>query len=144
MMSTKHGDGNSYKSGDEINQIDWNRKVFFSHVTDYFRKIIAIRKEHPAFRMTKPEDIQKHLKFSKNYMPGVVAYEISENANSDTWRFIQVIFNNNPRQIDFTIGKRKWKVIANEFAVDEYGLTEHLSDTVSVPEVSMMMLVSEG
>jgi pullulanase len=144
MMRTKRGNGNSYKSGDEINQIDWSRKALFSYVTDYYRNIVEIRKKHPAFRMYKTEQIQKHLKFSKHYMTGVVAYEISEYANGDIWKFIQIIFNNNPHPIVFPVEKRKWREIANGLAVDEKGLTEHTSDTVFVPSVSMMMLVSEG
>jgi len=143
MLRTKRGNGNSYKSGDEINQLDWSRKAMFSYVFDYLRKLISIRKNHPAFRLNQTDQIKKHLTFSKHYMPGVVAYEISENANGDDWRFIQVIFNNNPHPIVFSVEKRKWKEIANGLAVDENGLSEHTSDSIFVPSISMMMMVSE-
>jgi pullulanase len=142
MLRTKRGNGNSYKSGDEINLIDWSRKALFSYVTDYFRKLIAIRKKHPAFRMTKTEQIQKHLTFSKHYMPGVVAYEISGFANGDSWQHIQVIFNNNPSPIVFPVEKRNWIEIANGLAVDENGLSSHHSETAFVPQVSMLLWVS--
>jgi len=144
MLRTKKGNGNSYKSGDEINHIDWSRKTLFSYVNDYFRKLISIRKKHPAFRMDNTEQIQKHLKFSDHYMPGVIAYELSEFANNDQWRFIQIIFNNNPHPIVFPVERRNWKEIANGIAVDENGLSEHTSDTIFVPAISMMMMVSEG
>jgi pullulanase len=142
MLRTKRGNGNSYKSGDEINLIDWSRKALFSYVTDYFKKLIAIRKKHPAFRMTKTDQIQKHLTFSKHYMPGVVAYEISGNANGDSWQHIQVIFNNNPSPIVFPVEKRNWIEIANGLAVDENGLSSHYSETAFVPQVSMLLWVS--
>jgi pullulanase len=144
MLRTKRGNGNSYKSGDEINLIDWSRKALFSYVTDYYRKLIAIRKKHPAFRMTKTEMIQKHLKFSGHYLPGVVAYEISENANGDSWKYIQVIFNNNPDPVIFPVEKREWIEIANGLAVDENGLSRHNSDTLFVRGISMILLVANN
>jgi pullulanase len=142
MLRTKRGNGNSYKSGDEINQIDWSRKALFSYVTDYYRKLISIRKNHPAFRMTKTEQVQKHLKFSEHYMPGVVAYQLAENANGDSWRTILVIFNNNPDPIVFPVEKRNWIEIANGLAIDENGLAHHESHSVFVMPLSMMMIVS--
>jgi pullulanase len=143
MLRTKRGHGNSYKSGDDINQIDWSRKALFSYVTDFFRKIIAIRRKHPAFRITHTELIQKHLKFSEHYMPGVIAYELADHANGDEWKYIQLIFNNNPHPIVFPVEKRQWKEIVNGMAVDEKGLSEHTSDSVFVSNLSMMMLVSD-
>jgi pullulanase len=92
--------------------------------------------------MEKTEQIQKHLKFSEHYMPGIIAYELSEHANNDDWQFIQVIFNNNPHPVVFPVEKRKWKEITNGLTIDEKGLSEYYSDTVFVPAVSMILLAS--
>lgn len=143
MLRTKKGHGNTYKSGDEYNMIDWSRKAMFSYVTNYFKALIEIRKRHPAFRMVSTRQIQQHLKFSKKYIPGVVAYEIRNHANGDEWKNIQVIFNNNPTPVVFPVKLRKWKEVVNGLAVDESGLVEHESHSVFVPPVSMMMLVEE-
>lgn len=143
MMRTKKGHGNTYKSGDEFNMIDWSRKAMFSYVTSYFKKLIELRKKHPAFRMTSTEMIQKNLHFSNHYMTGVVAYEISNNANKDSWKNIQLIFNNNPSPVIFPVEKRKWTEIANGLAIDENGLTCYIAHSVFVQPVSMMILISE-
>jgi len=142
MLGTKRGNGNSYKSGDEINQIDWSRKALFSYVTDFYKKLIAIRKNHPAFRMPTTAMIHEHLKFSSHYMTGVVAYEIGENANGDSWKHIQIIFNNNTKPIIFPVEKRHWIEIVNGLAIDEKGLANHQSHSVFVPPISMMLIVS--
>ncbi|MCF8359514.1 MAG: type I pullulanase [Prolixibacteraceae bacterium] len=142
MLRTKRGNANSYKSPDEVNMIDWSRKAMFSYVTRYFQKLMVIRKKHPAFRMTSAEMVKKHLKFSEHYMPGVVAYELSKNANGDDWKHIFVIFNNNPDPVIYPVKKRIWKEIANGLAVDENGLSQHESHSVFVPPVSMLMLVA--
>lgn len=143
LLRTKRGNGNSYKSGDEINQIDWSRKALFSYVTDYYRKLIAIRKKHPAFRMNKTEQIQKYLRFSKDYLPGVISYEIGDFANGDSWKTIQIIFNNNPDPVIFPVENRKWTEIANGLAIDENGLSCHQSHSVYVPPISMMLIIAE-
>jgi pullulanase len=142
MMRTKHGDGNSYKSGDEVNQIDWSRKALFSYVNNYFRKLIDIRKKHPAFRMDSTNKIQTYLKFSNYYLLGVVAYTLEPNANGDSWKHIEIIFNNNPNPIVFPVEKRNWTEIVNGLAIDENGLSKHSSHTVFVQPMSMMMIVS--
>lgn len=143
MLRTKRGHGNSYKSDDSINMIDWSRKALFSYVTEYFKGLISIRKNHPAFRMTKTEQVQTHLKFSSHYMPGVVSYQLKDHANGDTWNRILIIFNNNPNPIVFPVKRRKWREIVNGLAIDENGLAEHISHSIFVPAISMMLLVSE-
>ncbi|MDA3927918.1 MAG: type I pullulanase [Prolixibacteraceae bacterium] len=143
MLRTKKGHGNTYKSGDEYNLIDWSRKAMFSYVTEYYKKLISLRKKHPAFRMKSVKQIQKHIQFSDHYMPGVVAYKIGEFANGDTWKNIQIIFNNNTTPIIFPVEKCKWTEIANGYAFDEDGLTNHQSHTVFVQACSMLLLVAE-
>lgn len=143
MLRTKKGNGNTYKSPDEYNLIDWSRKAMFSYVNEYFRKLIALRKKHPAFRMTDTSMIQKHLKFTHHYIPGVVAYELGEFANGDSWRYIQIIMNNNLSPIIFPVKKQNWTEIASGMAIDERGLSCYNSHSVFVPPVSMMILVAQ-
>ncbi|MGF7140956.1 type I pullulanase [Roseimarinus sediminis] len=143
MLRTKKGNGNSYKAGDEINLIDWSRKAMFSYVFDYFKKLIAIRKKHPAFRLPDTASIQKHLRFSDHYLPGVVAYTLGEHANNDSWKQIQLIFNNNSTPIVFPVEAREWTEIASGLAIDEQGLKVHRSHSIFVPPLSMMLLVSK-
>jgi pullulanase len=143
MLRTKKGHGNTYKSGDDYNLIDWSRKAMFSYVTNYFKKLIEIRKNHPAFRMSHTEQIQQYLSFSSKYIPGVISYKIGEHANDDTWKHIQLIFNNNPSPVVFPVRKRNWKIVANGLAIDENGLVQYETHSVFVPPVSMVMLVGE-
>ncbi|MDG0963243.1 type I pullulanase, partial [Bacillus paranthracis] len=47
---TKQGNENSYNANDEINQLDWDRKEKEIETVNYIKGLIAIRKEHGAFR----------------------------------------------------------------------------------------------
>ncbi|MGB5323583.1 type I pullulanase, partial [Lutimonas sp.] len=57
MLRTKNEEHNSYNLPDSINQIDWNWKVKHKAVFDYYKNLIALRKAHPAFRMTSGEEV---------------------------------------------------------------------------------------
>lgn len=49
FLRTKYGIENSYNRGDDINQFDWNLRVYNNTICDYFKDLIAIRKENPDF-----------------------------------------------------------------------------------------------
>ncbi len=45
---TKHGDGNSYRAPIEENRLDWARAWEYQALVDYYRGLIALRKQLPA------------------------------------------------------------------------------------------------
>ena len=49
---TKNMNENSYKSADGSNDIKWDVKTSYKDTFDYYKNLIAMRKAHPAFRMT--------------------------------------------------------------------------------------------
>lgn len=96
FLRTKHGDHNSYKSGDDINALHWadklNNKVFF----DYIKGLIEIRSNHPALRMSSPEMIKNHLTISpayNDYNSGVIIAHFKDYANADSWKDIVIVYN---------------------------------------------------
>ncbi|MEY8715569.1 type I pullulanase [Francisella philomiragia] len=96
FLRTKQGDHNSYKSNDDINAFHWQDKLQYKPFFDYVKGLIKIRKEHPAFRMTSPEDISKHLIVSAAYHDlhsGVIVSHLKDNANGDMWKNIVVVYN---------------------------------------------------
>ncbi|WLR50280.1 type I pullulanase [Bacillus tianshenii] len=63
FFRTKYGDGNSYRSGDAVNQIDWERKTLYQDNVEYVKNLIAFRKKHAALRMDKRSQLIEHLKW---------------------------------------------------------------------------------
>ena len=63
FMRTKYGDHNSYKSPDEINQIDWRRNAEFVDEVKYMSGLIELRKKHSVFRMTDARTIRESIRF---------------------------------------------------------------------------------
>ena len=58
---SKDGDENSYISGDEINQLDWDKREVEHENIAFIKKLIALRKQHDVFRLTSKEEIRKRL-----------------------------------------------------------------------------------
>ena len=144
MAYSKQGDHNSYKSTDEINQIDWKRKKTYNQIFQYYQALISLRKTHPAFRMISADQIRKHLIFSSDYQPGVASYVLVNHANEDKWRTILLVFNGNPQPITFKLaGHIPWRVVARDTTINLES-TEYISGTeIEVSGISMLMLVED-
>ena len=96
IFRDKKGEHNSYRSPDSINAIDWNNKSKYRGLFDYYRQLIALRKAHPAFRMTSQADIASHLKFDRTdsrKTPNLISYSLTDHANGDAWEEIKLVFN---------------------------------------------------
>ncbi|MFZ7944940.1 MULTISPECIES: type I pullulanase [Bacillaceae] len=61
FFRTKQGEGNSYRSPDSINQLDWERKIQFIENVEYIKGLIQIRKAFSCFRMRTSDEIRSHI-----------------------------------------------------------------------------------
>ncbi|HEY8930505.1 MAG TPA: type I pullulanase [Mucilaginibacter sp.] len=142
MLRTKKGVANSYNSPDSINQIDWSRKTKYKAVFDYYKGLVALRKNHPAFRMPSTQMIQANLKFIDSGDAGVIAYQIGNNANGDKWRNILVILNGSVSDETVKLPAGKWTLVANENGVNEKGISA-VSGEVKLPGTVAYVLYGE-
>ena len=118
----KKGVHNTYQSPDSINQINWDNKTKYIDIFNYYQGLIALRKAHPAFRMTSQDMVQKNLKFLDMNTPNVVAYTLGNNANKDSWKQILVIFNGNRKPVGLQIPEGTWNVVCYNGAINPSGV----------------------
>ncbi len=111
FLRTKFGVENSYNSGDPINAINWDLKTINNDVFEYTKKLIALRREHPAFRMSSGKDIAEHLLFFPNTPNNVVAYQLNGGAVKDSWKNIVVIFNGSESIQKMSLPKGNWTTV---------------------------------
>lgn len=124
FIRTKRGIANSYNSPDSINEIDWNRKSTYHTVYTYYKSLIVLRKNHPAFRMPAAEMIRKHLQFLPAQDSLTISYELKAHANRDRWKTILVVLNGNADSRIVSLPKGKWMLIANEDEIIEQGIKQ--------------------
>lgn len=115
LLRTKKGHENSYNLPDAINAIQWNRKVKYADVFEYYRGLIALRKAHPAFRMRKADHIRRNLAFLP--MPvaeGMVGYCIHGREPGDSALWLAVIFNATAKVQRVDLPESGWKVVVDD------------------------------
>ncbi len=124
IFRDKKGVHNSYMSPDSINAIDWNNKSKYRDLFDYYKGLTALRKAHPAFRMTSADDIAKHLVFDKidsSKTPNLISYSLKDNANGDAWKEIKVVFNGASVPQTTTVKKGNWMIVAQDGKISPEG-----------------------
>ena len=139
MKRTKKGVENSYNAPDSINKINWNWKHENGTLVEYYKKLIQLRKNHPAFKMPTAQMIQAHLEFLTLESPLLVGYTLKNNANGDSWKTIRVFFNGDEKAVNQPL-EGSWVMVCNGELIDEKGLQTLSSGTVTIPARSAVIL----
>ncbi|WP_125964147.1 type I pullulanase [Bifidobacterium dolichotidis] len=58
IAKTKYGNHNSFDSGKKVNQMDWTRAQRMQHLTDYYKRLIELRKDMPEWFSLAHEAVQ--------------------------------------------------------------------------------------
>ena len=141
LLRTKQGVHNSYNSPDSINEIDWSRKVKYRAVFDYYKGLVALRKNHPAFRMPTATMIREKLQFLPVQDPLFIAYQIAD-VKDDKWKNIIVLLNGNKEGKAFSLPKGRWVLAVDGNTIKENGIRK-MSGNLTVPPTSAFILYKE-
>ena len=61
FFRTKNKVENSYKSGDDINKIDWQRREVYNEDIKFFRELINIRKKYSCFKLKSTSELEQNV-----------------------------------------------------------------------------------
>jgi pullulanase len=118
FLRSKFGSHNSYNQPDSINMIRWELKQKNYDIFKYYQGLIKLRNEHPIFKMTSAQQINKNLIFLEtkglNVPHNSIAYQISSGISGDSWKKVIVLINPNYTEQDFQIPSGNWKVVVNQ------------------------------
>lgn len=89
---TKNGLHNTYRSADQINQIDWLRRCRFADTVDYTKACIQLRKRNPVFKMKSSEEILHHVSFEVHENE-ILIYKLQNIEEYCDYHEIWVLFN---------------------------------------------------
>ena len=121
LLRDKKGVHNSFESPDEINHLDWSNLTKYPQVFTYYKNLIQLRKNHPAFRLGNADLVRKHLEFLD--MPqGVVAFRLKNYAGRDDWRDIIVVLNANKADTEVSIPEGCYTIVCCDGQINEQGL----------------------
>jgi pullulanase len=150
FLRTKHGDENSYRSGDRVNQLDWDLKTKNIDVFRYYQGLIALRKSRKAFRMNLAQDVQNNIIFYGTEQSdslrlrdrNVVAYLLTNHANGDDEGTILVAINGNRESITLDLPAGQWKVLVDKEKAGSEPFGIVTATDVTIPGTSILVLSS--
>lgn len=139
MLRSKQGVHNSYCSPDSINRIDWQNKERHPEVFDYYKQLIRLRRNHPAFRLGKADLVRRHLEFLPS-QDNLVAFRLKDHAGDDPWQDIVVILNANREARTVSIPEGRWTVVCQDGTVNEAGIREFQGSQATASPQSALIL----
>ena len=153
MLRDKKGVHNSFESPDSVNHLDWQNLKRYPQVFEYYKDLIQLRKNHPAFRLGKAELVRKHLEFitspdpsqggeglTGGVAPCLVGFMLKDHAGSDEWKNIIVILNANREAKTVAIPDGRYTVVCCDGKIDESGLGEVHGNKVVVDPQSALII----
>lgn len=146
MLRDKKGVHNSYNSPDSINHLDWNNLQRYPQLFTYYKNLIQLRKNHPAFRLATGDKVRQHLEFlpavnSKDVKQDcLVGFLLKDLQGIDAWKTIVVIYNFNKEAKEMAIPEGNYTIACCNGAIDEVGLGEVSGKEVLVDGQSALIL----
>ncbi|CUP49615.1 alpha-dextran endo-1%2C6-alpha-glucosidase [Clostridium baratii] len=132
---------NSYNSSNYVNKIEWSRKEKYIDVFNYYKGLIALRRNHKIFRMSNARDILNNIKFINTNNESVIAYKITRNNIGDSFKECIVILNGGKDSILLNVDNDIWDVILDENSINEEGIRKIYGDNISVNGRSATIMV---
>ncbi|MDF1664261.1 MAG: type I pullulanase [Planctomycetota bacterium] len=141
---SKGGEHNSYNKPDRINKVDWSLKAKNKATFNFYRGLIALRKAHPAFRLS---DSRKIAGQRLQYLPAaksVIAFELEgKNLKGEQWDHIVVIFNASRSPETVNLPGSSWTVVVDENEAGNKTVkngSKRVKSQVKVPPMSVVVL----
>ncbi len=133
---TKNGDSNSYKSSDDINKLDWERRSRYDELVKYYKGLIRLRKTYKAFRINTGSEILTNIKFL-NTKEGIIAYELK---GSNQYDKFTVIFNANEDDELVLLNHNNFDILVNDEVASDKKIGTISESQIIVKGVSALVL----
>ena len=139
MLRDKKGVHNSYESPDSINHLDWNNLQRYPQVFTYYKNLIKLRKNHPAFRLGSADLVRRHLEFLP-VQDCLVGFILKGHAGGDVWKDVIVLLNGSQESRIVDIPEGRYTVVGCDGKIDENGLGEVNGNRVVVDGQSALII----
>jgi pullulanase len=140
FLRSKGGDTNSYKSSDLVNSLKWSTKATNASTVKFYQGLIALRKAHPAFRMTTTDQVRKNLAFLTS-PEGTIAYSLNGSAVKDSASTLVVLHNANTLAQTITLPKSgSWSILVDAGRAGTTVLRKVTGNSVEVAARSTLVL----
>ncbi len=138
FFRTKYGVENSYKSPDEINRLDWDRKDTFLDNVHYIKDLISLRKSTAALRLSSSDLIRRHVSI-QNHTPLFVEYKLTDIEAYGDWKTLIIYINADMDQQQAAVSEGNWKLLVSGEKVYLHDLPD-VEKSVDVYPISITII----
>ena len=139
LLRNKKGVHNSFESPDSINQLDWQNKLRYPQVFEYYKNLIQLRKHFPHFRLGSAAEVRDKMCFL-NAPSGVVAYSITDTMGNVTNKVVIVVLNPTRQQQTISIPEGHYTIVCASGVIDLNGIDTFTGRQVSVaPQTALII-----
>jgi pullulanase len=132
---TKMGVENSYESPDVVNRLEWSRKSEYNNLYEYYRGLIALRKETPGFRLRTADEIATSIEFMETE-PHLMAYTLKHSGQTNI-----VAVNVDTADHMLTLPEAGWDIMVDGDKAGTEVLGRVDSNTYVIPAQTGVVLV---
>ena len=143
LMRDKKGVHNSYNSPDSVNTIEWKNKAVYKDVFNYIQQLIALRKDHPAFRMGDADMVRKHMEFLPVEGSNLIAFILKDHANNDEWKNIVVAFNSRKEAAELSVPQGTYTIVCKDGKINLAGMGTMNGNKVTIPAQSAFIMYTK-
>lgn len=136
---TKGGIRNSYRSGCEVNRLDWSRAWKNKSLVDYYRGLIALRMQMPGVQ-DKSADAHKRVLWVEEWAKDCVMACVDNRGKDSRWEQILMIFNCSACSGIAPLPAGSWDILADGKSSFRWKKKDSVSEKVNVAQYSAMIL----
>jgi len=140
---------NSYNAGDDVNQLDWARRVQYDEVVEYYKGLIALRMARPEFRLATKAEIEANQTFLDGLDGGAIGYTLADVTPGDDWGDLLVVHNPGHQEITVPLPVGQWALVVDAEHAGTMPLASYVSPAADpldlpVPGRSTVVLYQEA
>ena len=136
---TKGGIKNSYCSSPEVNRLDWERAWENEDLVNYYRGLIALRKQLPGLQ-DKSAQAMERIWDAFQIAPDCAGILLDNRAEGSKWETLLLCFNCSKETVELSLPQGSWQVLVNgENAFMWEGNTRQEGKTAIPPQSALLL-----
>lgn len=135
---TKQGEKNSFASSPELNKLDWNRAWENRDLVDYYRGLIALRKQLPGLCDKSPDAGKRFLKVEETAENCVLV--LVDNHGDSPWDQLILAFSASKNTERLNLPAGKWEVLADGASSFRWQSPKSCTGSVELAPMSALIL----
>ena len=107
---TKDGQDNTFKAPVSLNRLDWEKAWENSELVNYYKGLIALRKQLPGLCDKSADAFKRITEMWKE--KAIVGFTVLNDKDSE-WQQVKVVYNASDRGWDYKLSDENWKILCD-------------------------------